>query len=194
MGTESVPEKRAAPVGSRFTIVSTWVLTSWSPAGVSVNLAADRIRGVVVDAGDLQCLSISPAGMAVDTPQVHRTVRNDRIDMGGGREFPDRPQYLVPATTLDPAGARVGFGVVCNALNCVFDARRPGEVELYSQESLTRDMSVRIDKPGQYELSAAVDLSGVCMFGGQVVIARGNDPSFVVKDQNTEVLDVAGCR
>ena len=116
--------------------------------------------------------------------------------MGCRREFLYRPQHLVPAAALDPTGARVCLGVVHNALNCVFDARRTGEVELYSQESLTRDMCVRIDKPGQHELAAAVDLSGACMFGGQIFIARGDDSSLVVENQYIELLDVAsrcGC-
>ena len=111
--------------------------------------------------------------------------------MRGRGEFPARPQHLVPATTLDPAGARVSLGVICDALNCVFDARRPGEIELYSKESLTRDVSVRIDKPRQHKLAAAVDLPGICMFGGQVVIPRCDDAPLIVENQSAEFLNVA---
>ncbi len=52
-------------------------------------------------------------------------------------------------------------------------------------------MRMRVDKPGQHKLIAAVDLPGICMFGGQIVIARGDDTPLVIEDQNTELLDFA---
>ena len=166
------------------------------PVGITDNLAAERIRRVVINAGDRQRFAVRPAGVAVNTPQPYRAVGNDGIDAGCRRELLYRPEHLVPAAALDPGGARIRFVVGSNTFNCVFDARRPGEVQLYIQESLIRNMRVRINKSGQHEPAAAVDLPGVRVPGEQLVRTRGDDAALVVKNQNTELPDVAigrGC-
>jgi len=52
-------------------------------------------------------------------------------------------------------------------------------------------MRVCIDEPWQYELANAVDLPGISMFADQIVIARGDDTSVLIEDQNTELLNIA---
>ena len=162
-----------------------------APFGITNNLAAERIRCVVVNAGDCQRLAVCPTGVAVNAPQPYRAVRYDRIYVGCRREFPDRPEHLVPAAALDPAGAGIRPGVQSNPLDRVFDARRPGEVQLYSQESLIGHMCVRVNQSGQYEPAATVDLPGIRTPGDQVVAASCDDAALVVKNQNAELLDIA---
>ncbi len=58
---------------------------------VANDLAANRIRRVRIDPGNLQRLAVGPARMPVDTPQPDRPVRHRGVDVRCAREFLDRP-------------------------------------------------------------------------------------------------------
>ena len=125
---------------------------------VADDLAADRIRGVVVDTGERHGGAVGPARVAVGAAQPDRPVGDHRIDIARARERIARPQDLVPAAPDDPGRRGLGLGVCGDARHGRIEARRAVEIQRVLQVAVAVDVSMRVDQSGQDGLPVAIDV------------------------------------
>ena len=71
------------------------------PVGVALDPPVGGVRGVPVDAGELQGAGVDPGAVVVAVRQERRPVRDDRVEVGGGRR-PTRERRHRPAAAQDP--------------------------------------------------------------------------------------------
>ena len=149
-----------------------------------MDLAADRVRRVIIDAGEFECFAVSPSCMAIDSAQPNGAVGYDLVNRCSSRKFFHGPQNLVPAAALDPAGARVGFVVGGNPGDGFFETFRARYVQLYVQEALARYVAVSIDQAGQHVEPLAIDSICVRVLGHEAVIARRNNMAILANHKD----------
>ncbi len=76
-------------------------------AALTADAAADWVRRLFVDPGNLEGGAVQPGRVAVLTAQQHRPVADDRVQVGRRRPAAI-PEGVIPATTLQPARSNPG--------------------------------------------------------------------------------------
>ena len=67
-----------------------------------VDFASGRRGGRTRHTGAPHRRAVGDNRMAIDALEDNRPIGNDGVEVGSGREFLDRPQFLIPAAAEDP--------------------------------------------------------------------------------------------
>src|SRR3990167_2537419 len=95
--------------------------------------------------------------MAIHPRQPDRAIGYDRIEFGGGRKTAQAPFLLVPAATENPWPRGIFGAETRNLCQRLFERSGVRKVERQGAKPDSHDVEMRIDHPGQHDLSCAIN-------------------------------------
>src|SRR6266404_9178677 len=125
--------------------------------GVAHERSTRWIGSVLGYVRDLKRLAVRPPGVPVKSIEIHRTIRNDLVEVLLVRHAGGSEHRIIPSAPQEPRFIRMGRSIRLHPALDLRDCLDPIQKDLLKQQGTFHEVSVTIGEAGEHEAVLCID-------------------------------------